>query len=179
MATSKRRSFTEEERSKILADVPKLGVNGAARKHYVHQSCVSRWATDAGLKREVKAGSAKPRGRRSKVAVVSAAPAASGAAAPRDGRVVRKARVARLYTPSQKAEVLEYAAAHGVTKASKKFEISRFSIYDWRGKVAKAAKGDGASPTSGPAPKDIEAQRDREILDEWHKAPGARSEPDP
>jgi transposase InsO family protein len=77
-----------------------------------------------------------------------------------------------VYTPSQKAEVIEYASAHGVTAASAKFDISRFSIYDWRGKVAKAANGDGASPTSGPAPKDIEAQRDREILDEWRKHPG-------
>ncbi|MBV8426231.1 MAG: DDE-type integrase/transposase/recombinase [Hyphomicrobiales bacterium] len=92
--------------------------------------------------------------------------------APEEKRVLRRSRVARLYTPSQKAEVLEYAAVHSVTEASKKFEISRFSIYDWRGKVAKAAKGDGASPTSGAAPKDIEAQRDREILDEWHKHPG-------
>ncbi len=64
------------------------------------------------------------------------------------------------------------AAAHSVTKAAKHFAISRLSSYDWRGKVARAAKGNGASLTSGPAPKDIEAQRDREILDEWHKHPG-------
>ena len=84
----------------------------------------------------------------------------------------KKARVAKSYTPSQKAEVLEHADAHGVTAASEKFGISRFSIYDWRRKLAKAAKGEGPSPTSGPAPKDIEAQRDRELLDEWHKHPG-------
>jgi transposase InsO family protein len=182
MATSKRRSFTEEERGKILADVPKLGVTGAARKHRVHQSCVSRWAADAGVKRGVKAAATKPHGGRSSAAVASAsaaapvvpaaAPAASVAASPRDGRVLRRSRVVRLYTPSQKAEVLEYAAAHSVTEAAKHFAISRFSIYDWRGKVAKAARGNGTSPTSGPAPTDIEAQRDREILDEWHKHPG-------
>ena len=30
MATSKRRRFTEDERSKVLSDVPKLRVNGVA-----------------------------------------------------------------------------------------------------------------------------------------------------
>ena len=30
-------------------------------------------------------------------------------------------RVAKIYTPSQKAEILEHAAAHGITEASKKF----------------------------------------------------------
>jgi len=34
------------------------------------------------------------------------------------------------------------------------------------------AAGEGPSPTSGPAPKDIEAQRDGEILSEWKRQPG-------
>ncbi|MBU0595369.1 DDE-type integrase/transposase/recombinase [Candidatus Bipolaricaulota bacterium] len=68
--------------------------------------------------------------------------------------------------------MLEYASAHGVTAAAHKFGISRFSIYDWQRKVRKAATGQGPSPTSGPGPKDIEEQRDREILGEWRKHPG-------
>jgi transposase InsO family protein len=180
MVSSKRRSYTTEQRAAVLADVRELGVNGAAKKHGVPQSCVSRWAAVGAVKvkLEAKASATKPRAPRSGKAAVgtaastSAAVEASSGGSPRDGRVLRRSRIARLYTPSQKAEILEYAAAHSVTEASRKFEISRFSIYDWRGKVAKAAKGGGASPTSGPAPKDIEAQRDREILDEWHKQPG-------
>ncbi len=81
-------------------------------------------------------------------------------------------RVARSYTPSQKAQVLEHAAIHGVSATSDKFGISRFSIYDWHRKLEKAAAGEGPSPTSGPAPQDIEQQRDREILGEWRKHPG-------
>jgi len=81
-------------------------------------------------------------------------------------------RVARSYTPSQKAEALEHAATHGVSAASDKLGISRFSIYDWQRKVAKAAAGEGPSPTSGPEPKAIEEQRDREILGEWRQHPG-------
>jgi transposase InsO family protein len=180
MTASKRRSYTATEREKILAAVRKAGVNAAAKEHGVPQSCVSRWAAAAGVKCDAKVEGTTPRGRRPKKAAEAstnaASPAAaveaSGAASPSDGRVLRRSRVARLYTPSQKAEVLEYAAAHSVTEAAKHFAISRFSIYDWRGKVEKAAKGDGVAPTSGPAPKDIEAQRDREILDEWHKHPG-------
>ena len=81
-------------------------------------------------------------------------------------------RVARSYTPSEKAQALEEAASHGVSAASEKLGMSRFSIYDWQRKVAKAAAGEGPSPTSGPAPQEIEEQRDREILGEWRQHPG-------
>ena len=81
-------------------------------------------------------------------------------------------RVARSYTPSEKAEALEHAAAHGVSAASDQFKISRFSIYDWQRKLRKAAAGEGASPTSGPSPRTIEEQRDQEVLGEWRKHPG-------
>ena len=60
--------------------------------------------------------------------------------------------MAKLYTPSQKGEIVEYAASHGVTKASKKFGASRFAIYAWQRGVAKAAKGEAPSPTTGPGP---------------------------
>jgi len=80
--------------------------------------------------------------------------------------------VAKVYTPSQKAVVLEDAAKDGVTAAAKKHGISRFSIYDWQRRLTKAAAGDGPSPTSGPTPKDIEQQRDAELLEEWKNHPG-------
>jgi len=72
-------------------------------------------------------------------------------------------RVARSYTPSEKAVALEDAATLGVCAASKKGGMSRFSIYEWQRKLDKANAGKGPSPTSGPAPKEIEEQRDREI----------------
>jgi putative transposase len=174
----KRRTYTPAQRERVLADVPKLGVSAAARKHGVPQTSVSVWAAARGVERGGKTDRRAARARSSGAALSPAETAPTKAVSapappqPREGRILRRSRVARLYTPSQKAEVLEYAAAHSVTEAAKHFEISRFSIYDWRGKVAKAAKGNGASPTSGPAPKDIEAQRDREVLDEWHKHPG-------
>ncbi len=80
--------------------------------------------------------------------------------------------VARRYAPSEKAKILECASTHGVTKAAEDHGVSRFSIYEWRRKVRLAAEGKGDSPTSGPAPQDVEAQRDQAILSQWHKHPG-------
>jgi len=81
-------------------------------------------------------------------------------------------KVARHYTPSQKAQILEYAAKRGPMKTHRKFGVSRWSIREWQRKVRLAAQGKGPSPTSGPDPKDIEVQRDREILNEWHRQSG-------
>lgn len=81
-------------------------------------------------------------------------------------------RAARRYTPSEKAEVLEDAAKLGVSAASEKHGPSRFSIYDWKRKVERAAAGKGPSPTTGPSADEVEAQRDKEVLDEWHRHPG-------
>jgi putative transposase len=84
----------------------------------------------------------------------------------------KKRNTARRYTPSEKAEVLEHASEHGVSAASEKFGPSRYSIYEWKRKVERAAAGQGSSPTSGPSADELEAQRDKEILDEWHRHPG-------
>lgn len=85
---------------------------------------------------------------------------------------IKKKKVARVYTPSEKARALELAASIGVTAASNELDISRFSIYGWRRKVELAAQGKGDCPTTGPDPADIEAQRDKEILDQWREQPG-------
>src|SRR6266511_285142 len=159
MVASKRRRYTAEEQAAAIADVAQLGVSGAAKAHGMPQSCVSRWAS------EKKKQPAKKK--RAKTEAPSVAEVPVVAVAEPAGRVT-----ARRYTPSQKAQAVEYAATHGVSEASEKFGISRFSIYGWMKQVDRAAKGEGPSPTTGPAPAEIEAQRDREILNEWHKHPG-------
>jgi putative transposase len=161
----KRRWYTEAERATVVGDVARLGVNAAAKKHGVSQGCVSRWAAAAGVKRR-RGGTARATGRDTGGGKV-AAPQLAGATTP-----AKRGRVAKLYTPSQKAETLEYASAHGVSSAAEHFSISRFSIYDWQRKAKKAAAGEGPAITSGPAPEEIEAKRDNEILSEWHKHPG-------
>jgi transposase InsO family protein len=207
MGESKRRSYTQAERDAAVADVPALGVIGAAKKHGAPQSCVSKWAKDAGVRREVGARPAQPAARthetkdaaperaaptrtekrHAPVSEPEAVPAASESAReepmpsvptskpetaqPQVRRRLRS-RVAKIYTPSQKGEILEHAATHGATKTGKKFGVSRYSIYAWQRKVSNAAEGEGSSPTSGPAPGELEAQRDKEILDEWRRHPG-------
>lgn len=163
----KRRSYTEAERAAVVGDVAQLGVNAAAKKHGVAQGCVSKWAAAAGVKR--RSGGSKAR----VVAKRDVAPKARAAKSVEAVALAAKlGHVAKLYTPSQKAETLEYAAARGVSAAAAHFKISRFSIYDWQRKAKKAAAGEGPAPTSGQAPQEIEEKRDREILSEWRKHPG-------
>ncbi len=155
-----RRQYTEQKKREVVADAVSLGVCGAAEKHGISQSNVSRWRTKyepSGDEARAPADSTSPQDDRG-----------SDEAAPPPANK----RVAKKYTPSQKAEAVEYAAAHGVSAASTTLGISRFSIYDWQRKVAKAAAGEGESPTSGPAPADIEAQRDAEIRAEYKRHPG-------
>jgi transposase InsO family protein len=162
----KRRSYTEVERATVVGDVARLGVNAAAKKHGVSQGCVSRWAAAAGVKRR-REGAARATGRDVGVGKREVSAPLAAATTP-----AKRGRVAKLYTPSQKAETLEYASAHGVSSAAEHFSISRFSIYDWQRKAKKAAAGEGPAITSGPAPQEIEAKRDNEILTEWRKHPG-------
>ncbi|MBN1609609.1 MAG: DDE-type integrase/transposase/recombinase [Polyangiaceae bacterium] len=187
-----RRRYTAEQRAAVVRDARQLGVVGAAKQHGVPQSCVSRWASQARRGKQPRSrrpGSApgqRPAARRVSVARRAAraaaaeppqarAPEATGAstvAASRETGQAGRRRTARAYTPSQRALIVEYAAREGVTAASEKYGASRFTIYDWQRKVAKAAVGDGESPTGGPAQSEVEEQRDREILAEWHRHPG-------
>lgn len=194
---AERRSYTAEQRAAAVADVPKLGVNAAATKHGVPPTCVSTWAAKAGVRRETKpAAAARPRKPRARKAaalplreakapatrkpkpapLATTEPAAPAVIEPMLKEPVArrslKTRVAKLYTPSQKAVILEDAAKVGITAAAAKHEVSRFTIYSWDRKLAKAAEGEGDAPTSGPAPGEIAEQRDKEILDEWHRHPG-------
>jgi transposase InsO family protein len=104
------------------------------------------------------------------------APVSAPSLAQRDdtkpSRRTLRSRVAKIYTPSQRAVILEDAAKDGVTAAAEKHDVSRFSVYAWQDKVAKAAAGEGPSPTTGPSHKEIEDQRDKEILEEWKTHPG-------
>lgn len=170
-----RRRYSEEERRAVLADVPGEGISGAARKHGVPKGTVANWwVKEKPTGRQ--SGEAVADGKAEPAATIEAEPAATIEAELVEqvdvGATPVKKRIAKTYTPSQKAAIIEYAAANGVTAAAKEFDVSRFSVYEWDRKVKRAAAGDGESPTSGPAISDIEEQRDAEILGEWHRHPG-------
>src|SRR3990172_4861304 len=149
-ASEKRGSYqryTREQQDAAVADVKVLGLLKAAAKHGIPDSTLGNWARSP--------AEASP-------------PSSKSVAKPVDW----KPRPAKRYTPSQRAQILEVAAKEGPSAASEKHGCSRFAIYDWSHKVARAATGEGPSPTSGPAAAEIEVQRDQEILGEWKKHPG-------
>jgi len=156
MATKKARAhyrkYSAKARRDAVSDVERLGLEGTAAKHGVPASTLGSWSRRA---------KAKDAARKSEGVILS-----------RDGGTGVTQRVAKVYSPSQRALILEDAAKDGPSAAAEKHGCSRFAINAWRRKVALAAKGEGPSPTSGPDPLNIEAQRDQEILDEWHRHPG-------
>lgn len=84
----------------------------------------------------------------------------------------RAKRVAKVYTPSQRARALECASSEGVSIAAKKAGASRFAVYDWQRKAALHADGKLAdSPVAG-GDEDHAAVRDRRIVAEWKAHPG-------
>jgi len=160
-ARSGRRWYSEEHKRQVAADAVALGVCAAAREHGVAESNVSRW-------RDRYASSGQEASRAESEEIASGAEERTEVEPPR----ARRKHVAKMYTPSQKAEAIEYAAAHGVSAASAALGMSRRSIYQWQHQVEKAAAGQGESPTSGPDPADIEAQRDAEIRAQYKRHPG-------
>ena len=150
--TRKLQHYTPEEREKATQMALKEGPTATSRELGIPSGTLTCWA----FKARQRAKETKP----------GVQPVVE------DTATVPASKVARHYTPSQKAEILEYAGKHGPMETSRKFGVSRWSIREWQRKVRLAAQGKGSSPTSGPDPKDIEAQRDREILNEWHRQSG-------
>ena len=147
------RRYTEDERARATEMALANGPTAASLECGVPKSTLAGWMSQA---KQVRPQEGK----------VAAQPV-ENATSPKPG-----ARIAKRYTPSQRAAILEYSCEHGPTAAAEKFEVSRWSIRDWQRKVGLAAQGNGPSPTSGADPTDIEALRDREILNEWHRHPG-------
>jgi len=170
-----RRHYTSEEREEILREAEEFGVAEAARRHEMPESTVSNWRHRAGRKaKPPRTRDWEPRSVQRPADEDGARDGTGAVPAARtpDSESQRSRAPARSYTPSEKAEALELAAARGVSEASRELGISRYSIYDWRRQAKKAATGQGPCPTSGPAPAEIEEQRDREILAEWKQHPG-------
>lgn len=160
-----RRRYTEQEREEVLADVALLGVSGAAKKHGMPVTTVSQWRSGKRRVGTAKVGS---------MPGTEAGASATGTAveSPAASQVAVGHRVVKRYTPSQKAEAIEYARQHGVSDTSKSLGMSRFTLYQWLRKAEAAAKGQGEAVSSGAEPREVEAQRDAEILQEYSKHPG-------
>ncbi len=157
-----RRSYTTKQREAALESVEVIGLTAAAKEHGIPVKTIWNWARLNGIStaRVSSGNGTKPSD--TKAREEAAEPSTKPA----------KRRTQRRYTPSEKGLILDHARAHGVTATSKEFGVSRYSVYAWQRQERRAAEGKGRSPTSGPAPQDVTAQRDREILAEWHRHPG-------
>lgn len=114
------------------------GVPAAAAKFGMSDRSLHRWAKAEG----VKVGPAPATAVATTAAVASAA---SAVPAPRSAPKAdakpsgsARARNGRRYGVAEKRAVLGEAAAVGVTAAAEKSGVSRWSIYDWRRKQARA-----------------------------------------
>ena len=167
MATRKLRKYTTQEKRAAVELADELGPAEAARRLMLPDGTVTCWRHLA--RKAAAAGKAWP-------SAPEPTPDEDGSDEELASALAedepKPRRVARVYTPSQRAQALERADEKGVTAAAEELGISRFSIYEWRRKVKLAAEGKGDSPTSGPDPADVEAMRDREILTTWEAHPG-------
>ncbi len=187
------RKYSESERRAAVERAGEVGPAVASKELGIPEGTLTCWThlarrgktagaqTEAGNEPErpkptsaceTKAGS-------NPTAAAPDAAAASGTAEPKATDVTetqaepsQKRNVARVYTPSQRAEALELAAKVGVAEAARTLGIARFSIYDWQRKVKLAAQGKSAtSPVTG-SDADPRDERDRRILEEWRAHPG-------
>ncbi len=167
------RKYTAEQKRAAIRLALDIGPTAAGKELGLPRGTVSNWAHKA---RQGVAGYALPSPERERAPEPESAATPEPMPAPRrtmaSKPVSSRGKVARVYTPSEKAQALELAAKVGITAASQELGISRYSLYDWRRKVQRAAAGQGDCPTTGPDPADVEARRDKEILDLWHKHPG-------
>ena len=167
MGSANPRTYSAAEKATATARALEVGPAKASAELGIATGTLSCWAFKA---RQAAKGAASEA--RSTSHETSSPPPSPGAATAPPARPTARARVAKIYTPSQVAQALERVAAVGVRPAAKELGISRNALRDWERKAARAAKGEGPAPTSGPDPKDIEARRDAAIRAEWQKQVG-------
>jgi transposase InsO family protein len=182
MDKARQRRYTVEERDSILRRADEVGVRAAADEAGVPQGTVASWrfyrrqkvTSGESVPIQTPAPAVEPGGSDQKPALATEAMASTSAAeqtAEASPSSPRK-RVAKVYTPSQRAEILEHAAKAGPTAAARKFGTTRFSIYSWKHQAELHAQGKAkSSPVTG-SDEDAAAVRDQRILKEWRAHPG-------
>lgn len=172
------RQYTPGERLQAVQRAREVGPKRAGRELKIPPGTISCWQHQERQRSSVEATS-PPQSAVPEAASPPAPPCepppppvAASAAEASVPHAASPKPVAKIYTPSERARALEYAAAEGVTAASRKFGISRFTIYDWRRRVYLHAEGKAAeSPVVG-SDKNPAVERDRRILAEWKRHPG-------
>jgi transposase InsO family protein len=160
-----KRVYSPTEREHACFRAQQIGQAAAGRELGIPSGTINYWQSQA----RKRAGSVitGPAAQSENPSLIEAPSALQKRGTPKG-----KSRVAKFYTPSQRAQALEVAAAEGVTAASEKLDISRFSIYEWQRRAPAHAEGKLAqSPVVGSDENPAEA-RDRRILKVWKAHPG-------
>jgi hypothetical protein len=191
------RGYSEAKRREVLSDIPELGIRGAARKHGVSKTSAGTWwhqvqskkaqvisveekspskstpkkADEVASKRASATATTRSTTSKEAAATTTSEPVAA-ALGSQEKKSSASKRVAKVYSPSQRAAALARVAEVGQSQASRDLGISRFSLWQWAEKTEAAAGGNGQSVTTGPSRVEIEEQRDTEILSEWKQHPG-------
>ena len=176
---AKQRQYTPSERLQALQRAREVGPTAAGKELKISAGTIAYWQHQERQRASTAASMPATLGAPPEVPSGSAAPVETAAPPttpeppePDSKKKPREKPVAKIYTPSERARALEYAAAEGVTAASRKFGISRFTIYDWQRRARLHAQGKIAdSPVVG-SDEDHAAIRDRRILAEWKSHPG-------
>lgn len=173
------RRYSPEERAEGIRLTLDLGPAAASKKLGIPDGTLSFWAY---VFRKTNGGSATPASQPDDQEIgreiVDARPEPEKAAAVRSEAAedlagkVQDRIVAKVYSPSQRAQALEYSAKYGPAAASRKFGISRFSLREWRRKVQQHAKGERADNPLAGSDENPVAVRDLRILTEWRAHPG-------
>ena len=174
MGSKAARVYSPKEKADATARALQVGAATAARELGIPAGTLSCWAFLARRKQGKDQVEAPPPAASPSPSTAAEAAAADPPKPPDPGPTpsTRRARVAKVYTPSQVAQALERMAEIGLRPTARELGISRATLRDWERKAAKAAKGEGPSPTSGPDPKSVEEKRDAAILAEWRKQQG-------
>ena len=158
------RKYTAQEKAEALALAAQVGNGVAGRQLGIPDGTMWGWVKAASKSVLPSAQDAKPATVEQEQHCESAPKV--------DNKVKASRRVARVYTPSQRAQALEMLREMGPVETSRKLGISRFSLHEWQ-RLQQVSEKDVSvpSPIAGPD-VDEGGQRDDKILKEWRKHPG-------
>jgi transposase-like protein len=167
--------YTAQERAEILLLAQQVGPTEAAKRKGVPPGTVTGWRCLENRKAKLtKLPEPQPQPQPQQQQQQQPQPQQQQQQQPSASdtrkRLIGK-KVARLYTPSEKAAALELVQQVGVTETHRKTGISRFSLYEWARIHEKAMRSKHVSDplVDETTPK---SDRDAQVLTEWKKHPG-------
>lgn len=158
------RRYSAKERAAALSLSDELGVAKAASQLGMPAGTISTWRWTR--KHKQQAVTQAPLQQQSSTQVAVPKPSVTAEASN------KRRRVAKVYTPSQRAEALEMLSVAGPAETSRKLRISRFSLYEWARKQRAFDEGKAADTPLAGSDEDVADARDARILKEWRRHPG-------